>query len=252
MTVPNKHYDLYEKYYRATVGKFFTKDQCRRLLSLLAASFGMEFSATEYSAVLGAIDTIEAHDITGFIESKNFHLLCEILEEDPEVICAATALSAVFEDLTARHAPHYTGLVERTIALRTAMPRTNEVRRELAYLEYALADLADAKEEFAALCERGDFDSVAHLAYLAMEEGDHEAAFYYLLLLRRIYERELELAPEGWIENRLAFAEGQLAPRRAAELRERVSHLPPFLTGDGNRGGIGFAPSSTRRFSYEP
>lgn len=246
------HYDLYEKYYRITVGKFFTKEQCRRLLSLLASSQGMDLHTEAYRGVLYAVDTVEAHDITGFVDSKNFQLLCDILEEDPEVITAATALSAVYEDLSSRHAPHYAGLVERTIALRTANPRTNEVRLELAYLEYALGDLEDAGEELRALADRACFESVGHLACLSIETGNLEGAYHYLTLLEKIYERELELTPEAWIGARLRALETKLSATTVAAIRENVHSLPPFLTGTGDVGSpIGFNPTTTRSFAYE-
>ena len=247
----NQHYDLFEKYYRITVGKFYTHAQCRRLLSLLAASNGMELSAEEYSAILHAVDTVEAHDISGFVESKNFQLLCDMLEEPPAVITAATALAAVFEEMQVNHEPRYASLVERAIALRTANPRTNEVRMQLAYLEYALGDVEDAAEHLRELVDRSCFEAVGHLAFLSMESGDSEGACHYLLLLERIYTKELELEPDSWIRNRIAYLGGCINPAKLAAIRENVAKMPPFLTGGGAGGAIGFNPSSARRFTYE-
>lgn len=248
-----KHYSLFEKYYRTTVGKFYTKEQCHRLLALLAASHGMDSSTDAYQQVKNAVDTVEAYDITGFVDSKNFQLLCDILEEDVEVITAATALSAVYEDITNRKTPHFAGLVERTIALRTAVPRTNEVRLELAYLEYALGDLEDAEEELCALVDHSCFDAISHLACLKLEMGDDAAAYHYLTLLDKIYEQELELTTDAWIRDRAAALEKKLPASTAAKIRENVRRLPKFLTVEESAGSpIGFNPLlTTRRFTYE-
>lgn len=248
----NQHYDLFEKYYRITVGKFYTAKQCRRLLSLLAASNGMELSAEEYSAILHAVETVEAHDISGFVESKNFQLLCDMLEEPPAVITAATALASVFEEMQNNKEPRYSGLVERAIALRTAVPRDNNVRMQLAYLEYALGDVEDAAEHLRDLVDHSCFEAVGHLAFLSMEAGDSEGAYHYLALLERIYSKELELEPESWIRNRMAYLSGCITPQKLASIRENIEKMPPFLTAGGAGGGsIGFNPNTVRRFTYE-
>ena len=247
------YYELFEQYYRTTVGKFYTKEQCRRLLALLAGSNGMELDSEDFAAVSAAVDTVESYDVTGFVESKNFQLLCDMLEEAPAVITAATALTAVFEELSRVGTPHYASLVERTIALRTAVPKDNEVRLALAYLECALGDEEDTREELVALCDRNSFPALGHLAFLAHAAEDHEASLHYHLLLERVYVRELELEVAPWIARRLALAEGKLKKSRAAEIRERVKSLPAFLTsGESAPGSIGFNPTATaRRFSYE-
>ena len=247
------YYELFEQYYRTTVGKFYTKEQCRRLLALLAGSNGMELDSEDFAAVTAAVDTVESYDVSGFVESKNFQLLCDILEEAPAVITAATALTAVFEELSRGGAPHYASLVERTIALRTAVPKTNDVRLALAYLECALGDEEDTHRELVALCDRGSFQALGHLAFLSLRAGDFEGALHYHLLLERVYERELELPAADWILRRLALAEGKLKKNRADEIRARVASLPTFLaTGDGAPGSIGFNPTAAvRRFSYE-
>ena len=247
----HQHYDLFEKYYRITVGKFYTKGQCRRLLSLLAASNGMELSAEEYAAILSAVDTVEAHDVSGFVESKNFQLLCDMLEEPPTVITAATALAAVFEEMQRNQAPRYSSLVDRAIALRTAVPRTNEVRMQLAYLEYALGDIDDAMVHLAELVDRSCFEAIGHLAFLSMEKGDSEGAYHYLLLLERIHTVELELEPAPWIRNRIAYLAACVPPQKMAAIRENIAKMPPFLTGGIGGGAIGFNPATVRRFAYE-
>ena len=149
------------------------------------------------------------------------------------------------------HEPRYASLVERAIALRTANPRTNEVRMQLAYLEYALGDVEDAAEHLRELVDRSCFEAVGHLAFLSMESGDSEGACHYLLLLERIYTKELELEPDSWIRNRIAYLGGCINPAKLAAIRENVAKMPPFLTGGGAGGAIGFNPSSARRFTYE-
>ena len=247
------YYELFEQYYRTTVGKFYTKEQCRRLLALLAGSNGMELDSEDFATVSAAVDTVESYDISGFVESKNFQLLCDMLEEPPAVISAATALTAVFEELSRAGTPHYASLVERTIALRTAVPKTNEVRLALAYLECALGDEEDTHRELVALCDRGSFAALSHLAFLSHRAGDHEASLHYHLLLERVYVKELELAVAPSVARRLALAEGKLKKSRIAEIREHVKALPAFLTcGESAPGSIGFNPTANaRRFSYE-
>ena len=249
-----KHYDLYEKYYRMTVGKFFTKEQSRRLLTLLAAGRGVELSAEEYMGILHAVDTVEANDVTGFVESKNFQLLCDILEEDAEVSTAATALVAVYEELAASRAPHYADPVEWMIALRTATPRTTEVRLELAYLEYARGNTDAAIHELQELVDSRCFAAVEHLAFLCLGERGYAAeAYHYLLLLEKIYTKELGLAGAAWLSSRLACARAGLSGEKAEAIRRSIEKMPPFLTGGtvGAGAPIGFNPASGRRYSYE-
>jgi hypothetical protein len=248
------YYELFEQYYRTTVGKFYTKEQCRRLLALLAGSNGMELDSEDFATVSAAVDTVESYDISGFVESKNFQLLCDILEEDAEVSMAATALVAVYEELTRSNAPRYADPVEWMIALRTATPKTTEVRLELAYLEYARGNTDAAIAELSELCDLQCFAAVEHLAYLCLEGTAHAAeAYHYLLLLKRIYEKELGLPVASWLASRLASARAGLPGERADAIRRRIEKMPPFLTGSGAGGGtpIGFNPETVRRYSYE-
>ncbi len=248
----NTYEELFKLYYRATVGKFFTVEQSRRLFSLLSASNGMDLSSDEYHSVCRAVETVEAYDIKGFVESKNLQLFCGILEEDEAVVAAATALSSVFEELQRENRRYYASIVDRTIALRTANPRTNEVRMELAFLEYATGDLADTKRELAELVDRACFDAVGYLAYLSLSAGECEAAYHYYTLMARVIKEELELAPAPWIEERRRVAGGAIPALVATEIARRVAKLPPFFKrSEGGGGAIGFHPTAARSFTYE-
>ena len=66
------------------------------------------------------------------------------------------------------------------------------------------------------------------------------------------YEKEIELPPFEALSERISLARAAIGREKAAVIEAAVAALPPFLTADGQTGGIGFGQKTTgKRYTYE-
>lgn len=248
----HKHADLYGRYFSAVVGRHYPAPQRERILSLIATAFGVEHGGEELELLLSTVRAIEDHDINDENDCKNFLLVCEIMGEDDEAQAAVTALGDVFAELEREKRPTYASHLEWILEMRSALPRTDELRMENAMLEYSTGDIASTVKELEVVVNGGSFPALAYLAEISANEEKFEAAYHYLLLMKRTYEREIEIPPFEALSERIALARAAIGRERAAAIEAKVMALPPFLTADGTAGGIGFGQkTTTKRYTYE-
>ena len=248
----HKHADLYGRYFSAVVGRHYPAPQRERILSLIATAFGVEHGGEELEQLLATVRSIEEHEINDENDCKNFLLVCEIMGEDDEAQAAVTALIDVFSDFERDKRPTYASHLEWILEMRSTLPRTEALRMENAMLKYSTGDIASTVTELEFLVNSGDFPALAYLAEISANEEKFEAAYHYLLLMKRTYEKEIELLPFEALAERIALARAAIGRERAAAIEEKVAALPPFLTADGLAGGIGFGQkTTTKRYTYE-
>lgn len=248
----HKHADLYGRYFSAVVGRHYPAPQRERILTLIATAFGVERDGEELELLLSTVRAIEEHEINDANDCKNFLLVCEIMGEDDEAQAAVTALEDVFGDFAREKRPTYASHLEWILEMRSAFPRTEALRMENAMLEFSTGDIASTVEELKILVNGGNFPALAYLAEISADEERFDAAYHYLLLLRRTYEKEIEIPPFEVLSERLSLARSAIGRARAAEIEAAVEALPPFLTADEFAGGIGFGQKTTgRRYTYE-
>ena len=88
--------------------------------------------------------------------------------------------------------------------------------------------------------------------HLVFRHGQRGAAYHYLLLMKRTYEKEIEIPAFEALSERIALARAAIGREKAAKIEAAVAALPPFLTADGQTGGIGFGQKTTgKRYTYE-
>lgn len=248
----HKHADLYGRYFNAVVGRHYPAAQRERILSLIASAFGVARDSDEMDTLLTTVRSIEEHEINDENDCKNFLLVCEIMGEDDEAQAAVTALCDVFNDFEREKRPSYASHLEWILEMRSALPRTEPLRLENAMLEYSTGDISSAISELEILVNSGDFPALVYLAEISAAEEKFEAAYHYLLLIKRTYDTEIELSPFEALSERLALARTAIGREKAAAIEAKITALPPFLTADGQVGGIGFGQkTTTKRYTYE-
>ena len=248
----HKHADLYGRYFTAVVGRHYPAPQRERILDLIATAFGVAEGSEELETLHTTINTLEEHEINDVNDCKNYLLVCEIMGEDDEAEAAVTALIDVFGDFERDKRPTYTSHLEWILEMRSAIPRTDALRMENALLEYSTGDIASAVSELKILVNGGDFPALVYLAEISAAEESFEAAYQYLLLMKRTYEKEIEIPAFEALSERIALARAAIGREKAAEIEAAVAALPPFLTADGQTGGIGFGQKTTgKRYTYE-
>ena len=248
----HKHADLYGRYFAAVVGRHYPAPQRERILALIATSFGVLRYGEELEEILSAIKTIEENEINDENDCKNYLLVCAIMGESDEAKAAVTALSAVFSDLEREKRPIYSSHLKWILSMRSTFPRTDAIRMENAILEYSTGDIASAVKELKSLVNNGDFQALTYLAQISADEERFEAAYHYLLLLKRTYEKEIEIPPFEALSERISLARAAIGREKAAQIEAAVAALPPFLSADEFAGGIGFGQKTTgKRYTYE-
>ena len=194
------NYELYKNYYTTTVGRFYTKKQRRRLLQLFAAGYGIDPKSKEFEQIYQTVDAIDSLEIRDSTESKNYRLLCHISQDDGQMDVAASALSACFDERLRNSKAPYASPIAWRSELYTAMPKTKEIRLEIAYIEYACEKLDAAISGLKALADEGCIPAIEHLAYILLEEQCDRDAFFYISLLQEIYTNYFELDFPLWLE----------------------------------------------------
>ena len=248
----HKHADLYGRYFSAVVGRHYPAAQRDRILSLIASAFGVTPDSEEMEVLQTTVHTVEENEINDENDCKNFLLVCEIMGEDDEAQAAVTALADVFDDFERENRPTYASHLEWILEMRSALPRTEALRMENAMLEYSTGDIASTITELEILVNSGDFPALVYLAEISADEEKYEAAYHYLLLIKRTYEKEIEIPSFEALPERISLARAAIGREKAAEIEAKVAALPPFLTADGQVGGIGFGQkTTTKRYTYE-
>ena len=248
----HKHADIYGRYFAAVVGRHYPAPQRERILSLVASAFGVARDSEEMELIVSATNTVAEHGINDLNDCKNFLLVCEIMGEDDEAQAAVIALADVYEDFERENRPTYGSHLEGILEMRSAFPRTEALRMENALLEYSTGDIASTVSELEILVNCGDFPALVYLAEISANEEKFEAAYHYLLLMKRTYEKEIEIPPFEALSERLSLARAAIGRSAAAGIEAAVEALPPFLSAGGQTGGIGFGQKTTgRKYTYE-
>ena len=247
------HTDLYERYFDATFGRHYPDRQRTRILHLIASSFGVAAETEEYDAIFAAAAEVEAQDIDDLNDAKNYLLVCELLNSEPEVTDAAEQLVTVLTAHARQNRPTYSSHLDWVLELRSNSAQyTEEERLDNALLEYSTHDTDTAMSELRILVNQGSFAALAYLAFISEEVELYEDAFHYLQLLKRTYVQEVELSPFAALGRRIASLTERIGKETAARIVKKIDALPPFLTSTGvGLTSIGFGNAAQRRYTYE-
>lgn len=248
----HRHYDLFLEYFGAIIGRFYSPEQRQRLLALLLGSFGIYRDSNEYDCILSAIEDVDSHNIGGIIDSKNYRLLCDILDSDDDKRLAAKALVEIYERIEADRDTPKKSYLDWIISLRAANPKTDEVRMEIAYFEYASGNVDEAVKELKALVNDGSIIAVHHLAFISLERQEHEEAYYYFSLLKSIYTKRLKIPAGQFVDSNIEAARDEITTEALREMESDIEKIGGEFPLTKCKGfvTVGFL-STERRYTYE-
>ena len=234
--------EIFRKFYGATVGRFYSEDQKRKLLILFAASCGIDEELLEYDYVIDAMKTVSAQGITDYVDSCNYRLVCNMSEDNIVLQCAAEAIADCYELRERTRAPIYTQAADWRIAVFTAPSDDIDAQMERAYIEYACENIDFAIDIWKKLAfERGSYAAVEYLAFISCETANYGDALLYLELLNKISVKELHMMPESWIAKTRNAIVSRVPAKKIEEVNARVQRQAPMIVNQMNERRIGFA-----------
>ncbi len=242
----NIHYELYTRYYGATVGRFYTEKERMKLLSLFARGFAISPESEEFKTVVETVKTIDSQGIKDYSDSKNYHLICSILNSEDELFSASTALAVCYEARTTQNAPVYSGAIEWRASVCKSLIESEENLLESAYIKYCCGLEREAVEIFSDLALDGDVLALEHLTLITYDLKMYEDALFNLLLLEKTINEELCLEAGSWILTLKATLAEALSPEVARKIATRVKKNARLVSE--NRAKIGFV---TGRHTHE-
>ena len=221
-----KHYELFLEYFDATIGRYYSSEQRQRLLTLLLGSKGIYRGQDENISITEAVAEVESQDINSITDSKNYKLICDILDSEEDVCLAAAALVDVYsrmnDDRDRHHGMRY---LDWIISLKKANPKTDEICTEIAYFEYANGNIKKAIKELGELVNGGSIVAVHHLAYIFLEDSGYKEAYYYFSLIKGIYIKQLELTVDEYVERNIELCRTRISDADARRIDTDVEKL---------------------------
>lgn len=248
----HKHYDLFLEYFNATIGRYYSAEQRQRLLTLLLGSNGIYRGSEEYRSIANAIAEVDSQNINGITESKNYKLLCDILDSDEDLRFAAAALVDVYSRMNVDGERHNMRYLDWIILLRRANPKTDEICMEIAYFEYASGNVEKAVKELGELVNGGSIIALHHLAFIYLESHRYKETYYYFSLIKGIFTKQLMIPVEDYVERSIVFARANVPVADLEKIdsdTERLSAEFPICKCK-DYVTVGFM-SQERRFTYE-
>lgn len=236
-----RHEEIYAKYYETVIGRFYDIEQKERLLDLFLESAGIRAGSKEYNDIFNTVLTLENAGVESSIDCKNLKLIYGMIGLGGDLQCALNVLDSVYTRNEAlEHSGHegYKSFLDWVIALRTTFPKTNQIRFELAYLEYSNGNVRDAVSELEALVGSGMFEAVESIATIYYKEGNLDRVLFYYLLLKEVCETELMLTVPKHLEERLDELIAKVTETQLVTLKMEVKRMLPFMTNKKNP--IGF------------
>ena len=235
--------EIYERYYAAVAGRFYTAGEKRRLLSLFARGLGIAEGSGELLELQRTLEQTDRLAIESLVDCNNFLLIADSIPGRREVVKAVRAQKGYFEKARSAGAPVYYSLLEwrtQTFSLRNESP---EAKLEAAYIDYARGSVDTAIRYFEDVAERtASLLAVEHLAIIYLERQDMDLALEKLLILNRVMETVIGMDSGEYVRRLIAEARAQigeeeyvLAAKRADDAIRRS-----FSYGAVARNAIGF------------
>lgn len=236
-----RHEEIYAKYYETVIGRFYDIEQKERLLDLFLESAGIRAGSKEYNDIFNTVLTLENAGVESSIDCKNLKLIYGMIGLCGDLQCALNVLDSVYtkhETLERSGDEGYKSFLDWVIALRTTFPKTNQIRFELAYLEYSNGNVNESVSELDALVGSGMLEAVESLATIYYKEGNFEKALFYCLLLKEVCETELMLSVPKHLAERLEELITKVTESQLVTLKLEVKRMLPFMINKKNP--IGF------------
>lgn len=237
--------ELYEKYYSATVERYYNAKEKRKLLALFAAAYGISESSGEFLQLAEVIDSVEKFGIECLMDCKNFLLIADAIPGKKELIKAVRAAKVCYEKYMETGRRTYSDVIDwRTDVYKNVAEDANS-KLDAAYIEYSRGSVDRAIKRFEELIdEKSHLPSVEHLAVIHGKRADHKESLFWLLVLTDVLENVLSIDSPEALGRSIEAACARLSKSEISDITEKAKRKvkQKFGYGQVNRSSIGFQP----------
>lgn len=237
--------EFYEKYYSATVQRYYSAKEKRKLIGLFAAAYGISESSSEFLQITEVIESVEKFGIETLMDCKNFLLIADAIPGKKELLKAVRAAKLCFEKYDAAGRRTYSDVVDWRTEVYKTLSHDAAAKLDAAYIEYARGAVDKAIGRFTELAEdMAHLPSVEHLAVIYENRADYAQALFWLTVLSDVLRDVLNIDCPESVGESIEKAESKL---KAAEKKQIVENAKrkvkqKFSYGQISRGSIGFQP----------
>ena len=235
--------EIYEKYYGAVAGRFYTSDEKRRILALFSKGYGVLEGSNEFSELLRTTEAVERLAVESLVDCNNFLLIADSIPGRREIVKAVRAQKAYLEKAKSSGAVIYYSLLEWRTSVFKGRNDDYAAKLESAYIDYARGNLEGAVKYFEEVSEnRAHLLSVEHLAIIYRERGMYYESLVKLYVLDGVMKEVLGIEEEPFIAELIADTERVLSENEISSAVRRADEIvkKSFSYGAGGRCAIGF------------
>ena len=237
--------EIYEKYYSAVAGRYYTPKEKSRLLALFAEANGISEEKAEFKRIMETVEAVENLGIETIVDCKNFLLIADAIPGKRELIKAVKAAKVCLEKYEESGGRTYSDVIDWRTAVYKNAETDAGYKLDAAYIEYARGSLDKATERFEQLAdERAHLPSVEYLSVIYRKQGNGSDALFWMVVLSEVLEGVLSMdCPEVLMKN-IEQAKSGLDTEQIDKIIENAKKKVKLKFGYGKitRGSIGFQP----------
>lgn len=237
--------EFYTKYFSAVVEKFYSVKEKRKLLGLLAATYGIAEGSAEFTQISETIEAFDSIGIENLTDCMNFLLVADSLPGKRELIKAVKAARGCFESYKKSGQTTYSDVIEWRTAVYQKLRTDAGAKLDAAYIEYARGLVEKSAERFEQLVdEASHLPSVEYLAVIQRKLANHDKALFWLLVLEEVLTSVLKIDCSEFVLSAIAEEKKKLSKSAIADITDRAHKKVRRAFGDGEstKCNIGFQP----------
>lgn len=235
--------EIYEKYYSAVIGRYYTEKEKRRLLVLFAKTCGIGEKNAEFCRVIDTVNEVEALGIETLTDCKNFLLIVDAIPGKRELVRAVKAANGCFEKYGESGVRVYSDVIDWRTEVYKNADSDSVYKLDAAYIEYARGHFDKAAKRFSELAdERAHLPSAEYLALINRERKNYGEALFWMTVVRTVLEDVLSIDCPQTLSGNIEEVKSELSEESIHEIEENAKKKVKLKFGYGKvtRGSIGF------------
>ena len=203
--------EIYEKYYGAVAGRFYTSSEKRRLLALFAEGYGISEGSFEFAELCRTTEAVERLAVETLVDCNNFLLIADSIPGRREIAKAVRAQKSYLEKAKTSGSAVYYNLLDWRTSVFKGRNEDNGLKLEAAYIDYARGSVDTAIRYFEEVAEKcAHLLCVEHLAIIYRERGERYKALVKLLVLDEVMKDVLGIDGGEFVKDSVSWAESEL------------------------------------------
>ncbi len=235
--------EIYERYYSAVAGRFYTSGEKRRLLALFAQGFGVNEGSFEFSEIHRTAEAVERLAIETLVDCNNFLLIADSIPGRREIVKAVRAQKSYLEKAKSSGAVTYYNLLDWRTGVFKSRNDDPVSKLEAAYIDYARGSVDTAIKYFEEVAAKNaHLLSVEHLAFIYRERGKTYESLVKFLILDEVVNNVLAIGESELFARLIEEAESLLADEFILAARKEAAEEVKrhYSYGAISRNTIGF------------